>query len=93
MIVRFASIGLGYGFLALGVVGLFLPILQGVLFLALGLLILSRHASWAERLLGSLKRRHPRVHGVIEQAEGLLARGERAVVARVRRLFGGAPSA
>jgi len=93
MIVRVASISLGYGFLALGVLGLFLPILQGVLFLVIGLLILSRHATWAERVLDWLKRRHPRVHGVIEQAESLLLRGERAVLARVKRLFGRVPSA
>jgi uncharacterized membrane protein YbaN (DUF454 family) len=93
MIVRVASISIGYGFLALGVLGLFLPVLQGVLFLVLGLLILSRHASWAERLLGWLKQRHPRLHRVIEQAESLLLRGERAVLARVKRLFGRAPRA
>ena len=42
---------LGYGFLVLGVLGLFLPFLQGFLFLLVGLLILARHAPWAERLL------------------------------------------
>jgi uncharacterized membrane protein YbaN (DUF454 family) len=93
MIVRVASISLGYGFLALGVLGLFLPILQGVLFLVIGLLILSRHAIWAERVLMWLKQRHPRVHGVIEQAESVLVRSERAILARVKRLFGRAPSA
>ncbi len=93
MIVRVASISLGYGFLALGVLGLFLPILQGVLFLVIGLLILSRHATWAERVLDWLKQRHPRLHRVIEQAEGLLVRGEHAILRRVRRLFGRAPRA
>ena len=38
---------LGYGFLVLGVLGMFLPILQGFLFLAIGLIILARHAPWA----------------------------------------------
>lgn len=31
---------LGWGFIALGVVGLFLPVLQGILFLVIGLTIL-----------------------------------------------------
>ena len=42
---------LGYTFLVLGVFGLFLPILQGFLFMLIGLIILARHAAWAERLL------------------------------------------
>ena len=53
--IRLASISLGYAFLALGVIGLFLPIFQGGIFLFLGLLILARHAVWAQRLLAWLK--------------------------------------
>ena len=33
---------LGYGFLVLGVLGMFLPILQGFLFIFVGLIVLSR---------------------------------------------------
>jgi uncharacterized membrane protein YbaN (DUF454 family) len=84
---RLATIGVGYGFLALGVLGLFLPILQGVLFLVIGLLILSRHAPWAERLLARLAERHPRLYFVIERAEGLLLGWKRVVMARFGRLF------
>lgn len=61
--------GLGYGFLVLGVVGLFLPILQGVLFLLIGLAILSRHARWAEDLILRLKQRYPRLEHAIDVAE------------------------
>jgi uncharacterized membrane protein YbaN (DUF454 family) len=84
---RLVAIGFGYGFLALGVLGLFLPILQGVLFIVLGLLILSRHASWAERLLARLAERHPRLYLVIERAEGLLLGWKRAAMDRLRRAF------
>jgi uncharacterized protein len=66
---RFLMLGLGYGFLGLGVLGLFLPILQGVLFLVIGLLILSRHASWAERLVLHLKARYPRAGELFIKAE------------------------
>lgn len=68
---RLWMLGLGYGFLVLGVLGLFLPFLQGFLFLLVGLLILARHAPWAERVLDWLKRRHPKAAEMIESAEAM----------------------
>lgn len=72
--IRLATLGVGYGFLALGVLGLFLPILQGVLFIVTGLLILSRHTLWARRALDWLKRRHPHVERIVGGAEILADR-------------------
>jgi uncharacterized protein len=60
---------LGYFFLVLGVLGMFLPILQGFLFLFIGLIILARHAPWAERLLDNIRSRHPRFDQMIGLAE------------------------
>ena len=60
---------LGYFFLVLGVLGMFLPILQGFLFLFVGLIILARHAPWAERLLGYLRQKSPRLDRAIAKAE------------------------
>ena len=60
---------LGYSFLVLGVLGMFLPILQGFLFLFVGLIILARHAPWAERLLNYLRQRSPWLHRAIIKAE------------------------
>jgi hypothetical protein len=60
---------LGYFFLVLGVLGMFLPILQGFLFLAIGLIILARHAPWAERLLDYLRQKSPRLDRGIAKAE------------------------
>ena len=60
---------LGYAFLVLGVLGMFLPILQGFLFLAVGLIILARHAPWAERLLNYLRQKSPRLDRAIAKAE------------------------
>jgi uncharacterized protein len=51
----------GWGFLVLGVIGLFLPILQGVLFLMIGLVILSSEYVWAHRLLMKIRERFPGV--------------------------------
>jgi uncharacterized membrane protein YbaN (DUF454 family) len=60
---------LGYFFLVLGVLGMFLPILQGFLFLFIGLLILARYATWAQRLLDHIRSRHPAFDRMINQAE------------------------
>ena len=51
----------GWGFILLGVIGLFVPILQGVLFLLIGLLILSSEYVWAHRLLSKIRNRFPAV--------------------------------
>lgn len=86
MMIRIASLGIGYSFLALGVVGLFVPILQGILFLVLGLVVLSRHEPWAQRTLLRMKDRFPRARGAIDRAESLSRRWLRLAVVRVRRL-------
>jgi uncharacterized protein len=65
---RVALIVTGWFFIALGIIGLFLPILQGILFLLVGLVILSTEYHWARRLLGKLGTRFPRLHSVIEAA-------------------------
>ncbi len=59
---------LGYGLLVLGVVGLFLPVLQGGLFLILGLVVLAVEKPWAERLLERLEQRYPKLEGRITKA-------------------------
>jgi uncharacterized membrane protein YbaN (DUF454 family) len=66
---RFVMLGLGYSFLILGVVGLFLPFLQGFLFLFVGLLILAKHATWAQRLLDWIRHRYPKMGSMIDKAE------------------------
>lgn len=65
---RWAKIALGWIFLVLGVLGLFLPILQGVLFLAIGLAILATEQIWAHRLLTWLRHRFPRFAQTFDQA-------------------------
>lgn len=65
---RMLKIALGWLFLVLGVVGLFVPILQGVLFLAIGLTILATEQVWAHRLLTWLRHRFPHFARVYDQA-------------------------
>ncbi|MBZ5649568.1 MAG: PGPGW domain-containing protein [Acidobacteriia bacterium] len=58
----------GWAFILLGIVGLFLPILQGVLFLLVGLIILSSEYVWAHRLLTRLRERFPKMGRTADQA-------------------------
>ncbi len=91
---RILTIALGYAFLLLGVVGLFLPILQGVLFIVVGLLLLSRHSVWAHRLLERFKARYPRAGAMVAKAEAWLHRFlhrlnlfGRRIAERIRAVF------
>jgi uncharacterized membrane protein YbaN (DUF454 family) len=56
---RFVTLVIGWLLIAFGVVGLFLPILQGVLFILLGLYVLSRESETAHRWLQRGRKRYP----------------------------------
>jgi uncharacterized protein len=65
---RAAVLVVGWTFILLGIVGLFLPILQGVLFLLIGLIILSSEYVWAHKLLERLRARFPSLARYADQA-------------------------
>lgn len=65
---RILTLIAGWCFIVLGIAGLFLPILQGVLFLLIGLIILSSEYVWANRLLTKLRERFPRLGRTADQA-------------------------
>ena len=71
---------LGWVFLVVGIAGLFLPVLQGILFIVIGLLLLAREYHWARRWLDRLRERFP---AVFEHAE--------RAAHRLRARFAGAP--
>jgi len=73
----------GWAFIFLGILGLFLPILQGILFLLVGLLILSSVSPRAARLLHWLKRKFPRIGDKLDEATPKAKR----VQARLSRKF------
>ncbi len=58
----------GWSLILLGIVGLFLPILQGVLFILIGLIILSSEYIWAHHLLGRLRARFPKISRTADEA-------------------------
>lgn len=65
---RIAILIVGWAFILLGIVGLFLPVLQGVLFLLIGLIVLSAEYEWAHRLLNRLRQRFPKLGKVADDA-------------------------
>ena len=68
MIKRILRWTFGIAFLILGVLGLFLPILQGILFIIVGLLVLAPESRLVRRILNALRKRYP---GIFEAAEKL----------------------
>lgn len=54
---RWVRIIAGFALVGLGVIGLFLPVLQGILFIMAGLLLLAREFHWARRLLDWVRRK------------------------------------
>ncbi len=75
-------LALGWGFVGLGVLGLFLPVLQGILFLLIGLALLARTSARARWLRQSLKKRYPKLAAGITAAE---ARAAEILKRRLRR--------
>jgi uncharacterized membrane protein YbaN (DUF454 family) len=59
----------GWLFILLGIVGLFLPILQGIVFLLIGLVILSSEYIWAHHLLSKLRQRFPSIAAKADEAK------------------------
>ena len=66
---RITILALGWGFIVFGMVGLFLPILQGILFLLIGLALLSIESEIARRILHRLRARYPGLSAKIDHAE------------------------
>lgn len=63
---RIGLLIIGWFFIVLGILGLFLPILQGILFILIGLAILSSRSETIKRLLKHLEERYPRYHKKVE---------------------------
>jgi uncharacterized membrane protein YbaN (DUF454 family) len=59
---RIAILILGWFFVVIGILGLFLPFLQGLLFIMIGLAILSSRSETVKRFLRYLEKRYPQHH-------------------------------
>ncbi len=65
---RFVILVSGWFFIVLGILGLFLPILQGILFLAIGAYLLSLESPMARRFIERMRRRYPRLGATFDTA-------------------------
>lgn len=74
----------GIALLFLGVLGTVLPILQGVLFIALGLFVLRHQYAWAHRGMEWLRARWPRQVDGVEAMEARLIAWVRRQGAKLR---------
>ncbi len=75
----------GWSLLALGLLGLVLPFLQGFLFLALGIFVLRHQYLWAHRAVGHIESRWPRALGRAESMEARLIARARLAGIRLKR--------
>ena len=74
--IHYLLLALGWIFIFLGILGLFLPILQGILFLAIGLIVLSRRSPRVRLLNQKMGQRYPKYRAMQDDA-----------TARVKRLI------
>jgi uncharacterized membrane protein YbaN (DUF454 family) len=65
---RYLRITIGSGLLVLGVAGLALPLLQGLLFIVLGVLLLAKDIPLFARLARRFRSRFPRISRAAENA-------------------------
>ena len=65
---RVAKLVVGWSLIVLGFLGLFLPVLQGILFLLAGLIILSTEYTWAHRLREKLTAKYPAIGRHLDDA-------------------------
>lgn len=56
----------GWVFIVFGILGIFLPFLQGILFFVVGIYILSLHSKFAHTQLHKLKLKYPKIGGKID---------------------------
>lgn len=79
----------GFALLILGLLGMVLPILQGLFLLALGLFVLRDQYSWAQRGMERLRQRWPRQVEGVEALEARLIDMSKRQAERLRQLLGG----
>ena len=77
-------LGLGWGIILLGVVGLFLPILQGFVLFGLGIIILSSNSPRVRLLVLRLGQRYPKFRRMLDATKRLARRLRRRFRWRAR---------
>jgi uncharacterized membrane protein YbaN (DUF454 family) len=68
LVKRILILSLGWMFIVLGILGLFLPVLQGILFLFIGIFLVSRESKTVHRQVEKLRKRYPRFEYYMDKA-------------------------
>ena len=71
---RWLKITFGVIFVVLGIAGLFLPFLQGILFLAIGISLLASEIYWVRIRVERARARYPKAAHTLDRAEDWLRR-------------------
>lgn len=71
---RIAVLVVGVIFVLFGILGLFLPFLQGILFLIIGVLLLSAYSPTLREWFQSRTRAYPKLHYWVLRAESWIER-------------------
>jgi uncharacterized membrane protein YbaN (DUF454 family) len=79
---RFLILAAGWFFIFLGILGLVLPVLQGVLFLAIGSYLLSLESPWVRKKMLALQRRYPKLSATLDEARLRAAHYARKILGR-----------
>jgi uncharacterized protein len=75
----------GWMFILVGIAGLVLPILQGILFILIGLFVLSSVSPWASTLLHKVRKRFPRIMNQVDLAKSKASKVQDRISARFDR--------
>ena len=67
---RYVTLTLGRLFIFFGILGLFLPVLQGILFLCIGSLLLASESARVRLLIMKLGRRYPKFRAALTATKG-----------------------
>ena len=84
---------IGISCIALGPVGLILPIMPGFIFVVLGTFILRDQYAWAHRSVGAVDRRWPHLLPGIEERETRAMAWSDRQIDKVKAFFGRPPRA
>jgi uncharacterized protein len=83
----------GWFFILVGIIGLVLPVLQGILFILVGLFLLSSVSPRAERLLRRIRKRFPRISNTFDEAKHKAKHLQSRIAARFQKAKSKAQSA
>tara|TARA_B100000315_G_C14187226_1_gene411677 strand:- start:161 stop:451 length:291 start_codon:yes stop_codon:yes gene_type:complete len=75
-------------FIILGIIGVFLPFLQGVLFMVIGLMLLSNRYAFAQNLLHKAEEKFPKVYAKMMERQARIMANKPLMATGMVILFG-----